>query len=121
MKKKKKNNPFDYIKQITTKRKPKDFEYDKKICSGYLLSFFLSHSTDLLPLVQDMNRVQYYVKDKYVYDYYYDVIPQGDSWLGLIKKKVDNKEKEEIEEIKLKYQVSTREARLIRAYKERLK
>ena len=86
--------PWDYLKQIQQKRQPKDFEYSKKVCSGWQLSFFLSHSFDYLPIVQKMNMVQFYVKDKQVYDYYYKMIPPGKSWLGLSKKKKDSKEKD---------------------------
>jgi hypothetical protein len=119
--KKKKGNPFVYIKQITSKKKPKDFKYEKTICSGFLLSFFLSHSMDFLPIVQRMNKIQYYVKDKEVYDYYYNQIPGGYNYLNLIKKADDTKVKKEIEEIVQEFDVSKREARLIRIHKERLK
>jgi hypothetical protein len=114
----KKKGPFDYIKQITSKKEPKDFEYDKKICNGYLLSFFLSHSMAFLPIVQKMNKIQYYVKDEFVYDYYFNLIPRGYERLNLIKKAKENKE--EIEKIQNEYDVSKREARLIKVHKERL-
>lgn len=114
-----KTKPFEYIKQITSKREPKDFEYDKKVCSGFLLSFFLSHSMRFLPIVQKMNKIQYYVKDKFVYEYYFDQIPKGFERLNLIKK-AEDKSKNEIEEIQREYNVSKREARLILIHKERL-
>ena len=113
--------PFDYIKIITTKKKPKDFEYNKKVCSGYLLSWFLSHSFDYLDIVQKMNKIQYHVKDEDVFNYYYDQIPKSRGWLDLVKKAKDPHEKKEIEEIKKIYGVSKREARQIRIFKERLK
>ena len=112
-------NPFDYIKIITTKKKPKDFEYNKKVCSGWLLSFFLSHSMLYLPIVQKMNLMQMYVKDEQIFDYYFDKIPKGFHRLNLIKK--TDEDKKEIESIAQEYNVSLREARLIRIYKERLK
>jgi hypothetical protein len=112
--------PWDYIRYITKKTKPKDFEYDKKLCSGWLLSYFLSHSFEYLPIVQKMNLIQFKVKDQQIFDYYYDRIPRSNAWLNMPKKAKDKDEKKEIEEIKLEYNVSKREAQLIRIYKERL-
>jgi len=84
---------------------------------------FLSSVDHWLPIVEEMNKIQMWVPDKAVYDYYFDKIPKGNQYLNFIKKdKKEAKErKKKLEKIKNEYNVSEREASLILVFKERLK
>ena len=115
-----KPNPWDFIRQIqykTTKQ-----EYKKRYKMGWLFSFWLSHCDRYIYIVQRMNRVQMYVPDKAVYDYYFDKIPRGNEFMNLSKqdKEFMDERNKKIEEIKEEYNVSKREALLILIHKERL-
>jgi len=110
---------FDFIRQI--QNKTTKYKYDKKKASGYSLSAILAHNEYYLPIVNRMNLLQRYVPDKFVYAYYYDMIP-GYQELNFTKKdrKKMKERKKKIEEIKKEYNVSSREASLLLVYKERL-
>jgi hypothetical protein len=68
-----------------------------------------------------MNKIQFYVPDKSVYDYYFDKIPKGSRYINFIKKSEDGKYTKEVEELMKKYNISSREAKLIRIFIKRLK
>jgi len=111
--------PWVFINQI--QNKTTKLKYDKKVCSGWQLSYFLSHSEYYMRIVGKMNKVQMYVPDKAVYDYYFDQIP-GYERLNFSKqdKEMMDERQKKVDEIKEEYNVSNREGLLILIHKERL-
>lgn len=116
--KKKKINIFDYLRQIC--EKTTKLPYDKKIAPAFSITMWLSHEQDLVPLTQAMN-IRHWLDDKDVYNYYFDKVPEGSRFIRWTKKdETYLKEQEEIEEIMIEYNVSNREAKMIKQHKERL-
>lgn len=97
---------FDYINSILYK---KPIEYDKKIASGYMLLMWFSHDKDFLPICNRINEHLFKLNDEQVYNYLMDEIPKGRKFLKWIKK---NKIKNDVTEVKNKYNLSKREAQL---------
>jgi hypothetical protein len=61
--------------------------YDKKDkVSMFLLTMYLSHDKHLLPLVEKINKIQFQLNDKQIYDYYYNTIPKGKKFIKWVKK-----------------------------------
>ena len=117
--KKKKINIFDYLRQICEKgtRQP----YDRKLAPAFLITMWLSHEKDLVNLCQAMN-IRHWLDDKDVYNFYFHKVPKGRRFIRWTKKdETYLKEQEEIEEIMLEYNVSNREATMIKQHKERIK
>lgn len=117
--KKKKINIFDYLKQIC--EKTTNIPYDKKAAPAFLITMWLSHEQDLVSLTQAMN-IRHWLDDKDVYNFYFDKVPKGRRFIRWTKKdETYLKEQEEIEEIMMEYNVSNREATMIKQHKERIK
>lgn len=106
-------NIFTFINQIQTKKNT--IKYDSKIASAYLLSLFLSMNENYIKKVNKINKYQFLLPDKVVYDYYMDYIPKGKVYSKFIKKrKEDKKLKDRINKIKKLYpEVSNKECKLI--------
>jgi hypothetical protein len=99
---------FDFLNSIFYKR---NLEYDKKICSAYLLSLWLAHDPRLIGLVNKINTLQFLLKDDIIYKYYYSSVPKGKRFIRWTKKdKADKKRTEKIKEISKEYNVSKIEA-----------
>lgn len=117
--KKKKINIFDYLKQIY--EKTTKIPYDKRIAPAFLITMWLSHEPDLINLTQNMNR-RHWMDDKDVYNYYFHTVPKVYRYIKWTKKNEKYlKEKQEIEEIMMEYNVSNKEATMIKQHKERIK
>jgi hypothetical protein len=120
----KKINPYDYILQIIDKTDK--YKYDGKNCPGFLLTLWFSHSTNakIIDIVQDMNRLQFYLKDDIIYKYYfYEItkrmeVPQ---WVKKMKFHKDNDLEDEINKIQMEYNVSRREALQIQSHLRRIR
>lgn len=109
-----KPNIFNILKQIN--EKTTEYEYDKKIVSGYQLMNWLSHDQFLIDYVQEINKVIFIsgMKDKTIYDYFFHVIPKRRRYIKWIKKEPKDKERiKEIEKISEINNVSMMEAEYI--------
>lgn len=109
---------FDILNQIFTKSTK--YEYDKKIANAYMLSVWLSHEPHLMEYVQEINHRQFNMSDKMVYDYYFNAVPKSKSLYIKYIKGAKQKDDSEVEEIMIDYDVSRREALMIKNHKERL-
>jgi len=112
---------FTFLDQISTKSTV--HKYDKSIASAYMLSLWLSHDLQLLPIVQKMNFVQFELPDEVVYDYYFYQVPKKKKrYIRWTKKTPEDKKKiKEVNAIAEKYNVSRRRAKDILSYKEKIK
>ena len=109
---------FDYLNQIYYKTNK--LEYDKKVASSYMLSMWLSHDETLVDIVNEINSLQFFLKDDIIYDYYMYKIPKGKRWIKWTKKLTVSKD----EDIKLfitEKHLSKREATLVSKHKENIK
>jgi len=103
---------FDYLNQIYYKSS--NLEYDKKIANPYMLTMWLSHDKILLPIVDKMNKLQWYMKPEHIYKYYWYKVPKGKRYIPWIKKDPVNKKTEkQVEEIKGTKGLSSREAKML--------
>jgi len=116
----KKPTLFNFLDQISNKSTK--YKYDKKVAPAYMLSLWLSHDPQLLPIVQRMNFLQFSLPDKVIYDYYcYSVPKRRKRYIKWTKKTPEDKKKVEVlESIREEYGVSKNEAKRILLYKERL-
>jgi hypothetical protein len=88
---------FDYLNQIFYKSNK--LEYDKKIAPAYMLSMWLSHDPKLIDIVNNLNSLQFILKDDIIYKYYMSKVPKGKRFIKWIKKtpqdkKIDKRVKE---------------------------
>ena len=112
-------NFFTYLNAIFYKRK---IEYDKKICSAYLLSMWLAHDPEIINLVNKLNPLQFLLKDDIIYQYYFDKIPKGKRFIRWTKKVKEPKAlAKKLEEIEIEFNVSRNEAKKILLMMERIK
>jgi len=96
---------FDTLNAIFYKRDK--HEYDKKKVNGFMLSMWLSHDQRLLDIANDINRYQFSLPDKLIYQYYYHAIPKGKRFIKWTKKeKVDKKREDIIVKLSKKYNCS---------------
>lgn len=103
---------FDFIKQITSKTEK--HEYDKKIAPAYMLSQWLSHDSNLIDKVNDINMFQFILPDEIVYQYYRSTIPKGKRFIKWVKKRKEEKTKEIIKKIKEHHpNLSERECKMV--------
>lgn len=114
---------FDIMTQIMTKKIT--HEYDKaaeKVASGWQLSAWFAHHKDLIEIVAKINRIQFSLTNKMVYDYYFNAIPkQKKRYIKWTKKNQTTVQKEsEIENFMLENDLSRREALMILNHKERI-
>ena len=117
--KKKKINIFDYLRQICEKGTKQP--YDKRLAPAFLITMWLSHEQDLINLCQAMN-IRHWLNDKDVYNFYFYKVPKGYRYIRWTKKdETYLKAQEEIEEIMLEYNVSNREATMIKQHTDRIK
>jgi len=105
-------NLFTFLNQIQTKNRK--HPYDKKIANAYMLTQWLSHDKELVKKVNDINKHQFVLPDKVIYEYYMSIIPAGKRYLKWVKKrKQDYKMKKRIEKLKEIYpEMSTRECKM---------
>ena len=85
---------FDTLNAIFYKKEK--HEYVKKKCNAYMLSQWFSHDERLLDMVNDINRYQFSLPDKLIYQYYYHVVPKGRRYIKWNKKEKVDKKKEDI-------------------------
>ncbi len=119
----KKLTPFDFILQIIDKTKK--YPYESKYCPGFLISLWFSHSTNskIIDIVQEMNCLQFSLKDDIIYRYYFDQITKRmevPRWIKKVKIKEDKDLEDNLEKIKSNYRVSRQEALQIKNHKERI-
>lgn len=117
----KKPDLFTFIRQIQSKRKT--VPYDKKTAPAFVLSLFLSMNRQYIRIVNKMNKYQYVLPDKAVYDYYMSAIPQGNSYSKFIKKREgDDEYKTRLEKIRKMYpESSEKECKMILSFLTRRK
>jgi hypothetical protein len=109
---------FTYLNAIFYKRKLK---YNKKLCSTYLLSMWLSHDPELINLVNKLNPLQFLLKDDIIYQYYFEKVPKGRRFIRWTKKEKESKKRrKEIEELAKELNVSKIEASQILNVTERI-
>ena len=117
--KEKKINIFDYLRQVC--EKTTKLPYDKKTAPAFLLTMWLAHEDDLIKYAQNINR-HHWIGDENIYNYYFHAIPKGRRFIRWTKKdETYLKEQQEIEEIMEEYNVSNKEATMIKQHKERIK
>jgi len=81
-------NFFSYLNSIFYKN---NIGYDKKIVSSYLLSLWLSHDKNLLPMVNKINHMLFDLPDEMIFKYYFDKVPKGKRFIKWDKKLNTNK------------------------------
>jgi len=91
---------FTFLNQIYFKTTV--YPYDKKIASAYMLSWWLSHDSSLINIVNKINRLQFSLKDDIIYKYYFDKVPKGKRYIKWTKKTPEDKKKGEIIERMMK-------------------
>ena len=112
-------NFFDYMNQLFYKNRK--YPYDKKIASAYLLSMWLSHDPGLIGIVHKINRLQFYVPDDIIYEYYFNRVPKGRRYIKWSKKTPEEKARKKfIDEVVKETKLSKREASMIYEHKRRL-
>ncbi len=118
--KKKKLNPWTFINQI--QYKTSKHPYDKKVGSAYLTSLYFSHDDRLISMVNEINSLQFLLKDSIIYEYYMDKVPKGKRYLPWTKKTPEQKKfTKSIEKLmRENNEISKREAIIIQKQKERL-
>ena len=90
----KKKSLFDHIKEITSVQKSDYWETiseeDKKTWSNYMVHRFLSMKPDWIEVV---NKIQQYweLEPKSVYQFYTNILPRGNTYLGYTKSKKKSK------------------------------
>ena len=111
---------FNILDQISNKKI--EHKYDKKAAPAYMLSLWLSHDTQLLPLVQKMNFLQFSLPDDIIYNYYYHTVPKRKKrYIKWTKKDPEDKKRSKlIKEIVESHGVSRNEAKKLLLYKERI-
>ena len=113
----KKYSPFDFCIQIADKKTK--LPYDKKVAPAFLLLQWFSHDNYCIDIVQKINHLQFTLKDDIIYRYLFSEIPKNMTIPKWIRKNSEKQDKG-IEEIKLKYDVSLREALMIKNHEERI-
>jgi hypothetical protein len=104
----KETNLFTYLNSLYNK---KPIEYNKKIATAYLLSLWLSHYKKFIPIVNEINKYHFLLKDEIIYKYYWCKIPMGNVFIKWIKKGEKEKDLDKkIAELCLKYNISKKEA-----------
>ncbi len=114
---------FDIMTQIFTKKVTHPYDKEAaKVASGWQLSRWFSHHRDLIDIVEKINKVQFSLTNKMVYDYYFNAIPkQRKRYIKWTKKDQTTVQKEkEIEEYMVEFDLSKREAMMILKHKERI-
>lgn len=109
--------PYDFLIQIADKKTK--HKYEKTIAPAHLLLSWFSHDSYCCDIVQAINHLQFDIKDDIIYKYLFLMIPKNISiptWIKKGKIKDDKK----LEKIKLKYNVSTNEALMIKNHEERI-
>ena len=115
-------NIFTFMNQIYNKKKKVPF--NKKDCSAYMLSLWLSHDKNLIDLVNKLNQYQFdisNISDELVYKYYFDKVPNGNRYIKWTKKEKNEKKDKQIENIMKEYSVSKRESGMILKHLEGIK
>jgi len=101
---------FDILDSIFLKSK---IDYEKRIAPAYILSLWLSHDKELLPIVNKINMLQFNLEDEMVFKYYYYMVPKGKRYIRWPKKtEKDKKEQKIIGNLQEEYGISKREAKL---------
>jgi hypothetical protein len=109
---------FTYLNAIFYKRK---LTYNKKLCSTYLLSMWLSHDPELINLVNKLNPLQFLLRHDIIYQYYFEKVPKGRRFIRWTKKEKESKKRrKEIEELAKELNVSKIEASQILLVMERV-
>jgi hypothetical protein len=112
-------NLFDFLNQISNKTTK--HAYNKKAASAYLLSIWLSHEADCIDYVSKINPLLFYIPDEMVYNYYYAAIPKSRRFIRYSKKqKTYLREQDDINRLMLDYDMSEREASMVKKFMERL-
>lgn len=100
-------NVFDYITSIGIKKKIEDF--NKKECSRYMLALAFNNSSQTCGIANEINRMLYDIDDRLVYEYFFDKIPKGRTFMKWPKKNKTGFE-EEVKEFAEKHEMSISEA-----------
>jgi hypothetical protein len=110
--KEKKATLFDFLNQI--KFKTKKYEYDKKIANSYMISMFLSLDGKLIDIVNNINSLQFGLKDDIIYEYYMDKVPKGKRYLKWPKASPKDKQfNKDVEQQMKERGLSKREAMMV--------
>lgn len=103
---------FDTMNAIFYKKK--DFVYDSKVASPYMLTWWLSHDDNLLLMCVDkLNENMYNIPSEMVYEYYYSKVPKGRRFIKWVKK-TEEKTKVDVEPLMEEYGLSKTEASMYR-------
>ena len=102
---------FNYLDAIYVK---KDLLYNHKNCSSYILSLWLSHDKELLPIVAEMNAYQFSIPDELIYKYYWYKVPKGKRWIKWTKKNETKEESQFVQDLKQSEFISTQEAKMFK-------
>ena len=102
---------FDCINAINNKNK--EYKYNKKHVSGYMLLMWFSHEQDCIGIIQKINKYVFDLSDDVIYHYLYNGIPKNRrfiKWDKGMSSSLSDKDKESISYIKNKYGFSKEEA-----------
>jgi len=113
-------NLFTFLKQI--QQKTKKYKYDKKLAPAFMLTHYLAHDHSLIHIVNKINHLQFSLPDEIIYNYYYDKVPKNSRFIKWTKKTPADKKRDRIiDALKLKYTVSTNEAKRLLLHIEKIK
>jgi len=100
----------DQLKAVTEKE---PYSYNKKDCSGYLLTLWMSHDPQLIDKCADINPYIYDLPDELIFRYFVKCVPIKKRYLKWTKKSEQSVKKEDqIKELMEEYGLSLREAKL---------
>ena len=106
---KKKNNHLTEVLNAVSMKTP--CEYNPKDVSAYVLTLFMSESSDLRHIVNRINRCHFSTPDPLIFKYYVESVPKGFRRLKFTKKtKEGEAETEKIEALMKEYGISKKEA-----------
>ena len=102
---------FDWLKELTGKKRDWDFfsDKEKESFNPYMVNRFLSMHQPFIELINYVQTVPYTDKEKY-YTLYCNLLPKQNVWLKYIKPKMKQPNKKLLETIASLYEVSTRQA-----------
>ena len=113
-------NLFTFLNQIYEKKTT--YPYNKKLAPAFMLSHWLAHDPELIGIVNKINSLQFHLPDVIIYEYYFDMVPKRKRFVRWTKKTPADKKRDKLTEaLKLKYTVSTNEAKRILKHVEKIK
>ena len=81
---------FDFLNSINEKKK---IQINEKDFSPYMVSLWLSHSSDCISIVNEFNPYLFNMSPKSAYEFFYDKIPKKKRFIKFTKKEKSDESK----------------------------